>query len=127
MKKTLLLALSLAALATLASATTVSCTVTTGGLVSSYTTSTPDINGNTANAGASVSSGGPLASTLVFNCPAISVSAGSSIQNYMVLATGDYTGGPFGTTSGTQVTLGYLVNGGLVNGASQNLVVSGGN
>src|SRR5437764_980360 len=105
MKRILTLALSTLVLSALASATTVSCTVTTGGIVSSYATSTPDINGNTANTGARVANGGPLASTLVFNCPALSVSAGSSITNYMVLATGDYSGGPFGTTSGTQVTL----------------------
>jgi PEP-CTERM motif len=127
MKNTLLLSLSLAALSTLASAATVSCTVTPAGIVTGYSTSTADINGSFVNTGARVTQGGTLASTAVFTCPTITVAAGSTIQNYQVLATGDYTGGPFGTTSGTSVTMGYLVNGGLVSGASQTLIVSGGN
>jgi PEP-CTERM motif len=126
MKKTII-ALSFAALSTLAPAATVSCTVTPGGIVTGYNTSTADINGSFVNTGASVAAGGPLASTAVFSCPAISAGAGSVIQNYMVLATGDYTGGPFGTTTGTQVNLIYNVVGGPVGGAGQTLVVYGGN
>ncbi len=111
----------------LAHATVISCTVSGGTGYTGYTTSTADINGNFTNTGVSVASGGPLSSSPVFSCPTIDAGAGNIITSYMVLGTGDYTGGPFGTTTGTQVTLGYAAGAGPINGATQTLVVSGGN
>src|ERR1700736_1645958 len=108
MKKTLFLSLSLAALSTLANAALVSCTVTAQGSISSYSTGTPDINGSTANTGASVASGNSGGPQNVFSCPALDAGSGNIIVNYQLLGQDSYTGGPFGTSSGTQVTLTYV-------------------
>ncbi len=127
MKKTLLLSLSLAVFGSLASASLISCTVAGGTGYTGYTTGTADINGSFANTGVSIANGGPLASTAVFSCPALNAGAGNIITNFQLFGTGDYTGGPFGTTSGTQVTLVFSANAGPFNGATQTLMVSGGN
>jgi hypothetical protein len=62
----------------------------------------------------------------VISCPAISTGVGT-ITNYQVLATIDYQGGPFGTTSGTQVSQVLTIVGGSLNGSSVNGTISGGN
>jgi PEP-CTERM motif len=127
MKKTLFLSLSFAALSTLATASVVSCTVTPVGTITGYSTSTADINGSFVNTGASVAAGNSAGSQLAFSCPTLDAGAGSIITGYSLLGQNSYTGGPFGTTSGTQVTLSYLVNGGPFTGATQSSIVTGGN
>jgi hypothetical protein len=101
-----------------ASAITVSCTVTSGTVL----TSTLGGLGYSIANGIGTSTGG---ATGVISCPSISTGIGT-IQNYMVLATVDYAGGPFGTTTGTSVEQVLTLVGGSLNGSSVNAVVSGG-
>lgn len=90
MKKIFLLSLSLTACAILAQATTITCTVITGGAVSD--------GSNTA-----VIAGGTLSSTPVFNCGPIDAGAGNLLTNVFLQGASGFDGGPFGTTSGTTV------------------------
>lgn len=121
--KTLLTSLLLVGVAL--QAATVSCTVNTIGInITPYTTSTPDINGSTLKTGADIAGGFGGGS---FTCPAINAGPGNTITSYQVGVTGDYTGGVFGTTTGTEVDLAYLAVGGPVSGAAQLLRVTGGN
>jgi hypothetical protein len=118
MKKHLFLALAVALAAETASAATVSCTVTSGTVL----TSTLGGLGYSIANGIGTSTGG---ATGVISCPAISTGVGT-LTNYQVLATVDYSGGPFGTTSGTSVSEVLTLVGGSLNGSSVNAIVSGG-
>ncbi len=115
MKKIALLSLTLLAGGGLALATTVNCTVITGGVV----TASLDVAKIFAG-----ESGGSLG---VFNCPGINPGGGLIINNLRLLATGDYDDGPFGTTSGTTVTQVFDVATGPFSPASQTILISGGN
>ena len=119
MKGFFLCSLFVVATAQLASATTVSCTVTSGTVL----TSTLGGLGYSIANGIGTSTGG---ATGVISCPSISTGVGT-ITNYQVLATVDYQGGPFGTTSGTSVSQVLTLVGGSLNGASVNATISGGN
>jgi hypothetical protein len=125
MKQTFLLSFGIAALAGLASAATVSCTVTPSGNLTAYTTGTNPF-ANTAFDIATGNSGGVIANSI--NCPTVDAGVGNVVTSYAVLATGDYTGGPFGTTSGTVVQLIFSTTGTApIGAAAQTLLVSGGN
>jgi hypothetical protein len=100
-------------------AITVSCTVTSGTVL----TSTLGGLGYSIANGIGTSTGG---ATGVISCPAVSTGIGF-LQNYQVLATVDYQGGPFGTTSGTSVSQILRIVGGSLNGSSVTGVISGGN
>lgn len=119
MKGFFLCSLFVVATAQLASATTVSCTVTSGTVL----TSTLGGLGYSIANGIGTSTGG---ATGVISCPSVSTGVGT-ISNYQVLATVDYQGGPFGTTSGTSVSQVLTLVGGSLNGASVNATISGGN
>ncbi len=122
MKKVLLLSVLSCAFAAFASAATISCTVSASGSLTPYTT------GDGPNTGFSIAagnSGGDIAGAIA--CPSIDAGLGNIITSWGIQATGDYTGGPFGTTSGTTVSMTYTVVGGLNNIQSQLLLVSGGN
>jgi len=96
----------------------VSCTVTSGTVL----TSTMGGLGYAIANGIGTSTGG---ATGVISCPAISTGSGF-ISNYRVLATVSYQGGPVGTTSGTQVSQLLTILGGALNGSSVNSTISGG-
>ncbi len=119
MKGFFLCSLFAVATAQLASATTVSCTVTSGTVL---TATLGGLGYSIAN-GIGTSTGG---ATGTISCPSISTGVGF-INNYQVLATVDYQGGPFGTTSGTSVSQVLTLVGGSLNGASVNATISGGN
>lgn len=119
MKKLLLLAIAALGISPIASAITVSCTVTSGTVL----TSTLGGLGYSIANGIGTSTGG---ATGVISCPAVSTGIGT-LNNYQVLATVDYQGGPFGTTTGTQVQEILTLVGGSLNGASLSAVISGGN
>jgi hypothetical protein len=120
MKKTLLLALSVVALSSVASAAIVNCTVTSGSVL---TATLGGVGYSIAN-GTGVANGN---GTGTISCPAVVAAGGNIITNYQVLATVDYQGGPFGTTSGTQVTQLLTLSGGALANASVSATVSGGN
>lgn len=119
MKKTILLALSVAALSSVASAAIVSCTVTSGTVL----TSTIGGLGYSIANGVGTSTGG---ATGTISCPAVTTGIGT-ISNYQVLATVDYQGGPFNTTTGTSVNQVLTLAGGALNGSSVSATISGGN
>ncbi len=113
------LAAALALMAPFSSATLVSCTVTSGTVL---TATSGGLAYSIAN-GIGTATGG---ATGTISCPTITTGVGV-IQNYQVLATVDYQGGPFGTTSGTEVTQTLTLIGGALNGTSVSPVISGGN
>ncbi len=119
MKKSVLFSFLFVALSSVASAATVSCTVTSGTVL----TSTLGGLGYSIANGIGTSSGG---ATGVIACPSISTGIGT-LSNYQVLATVDYQGGPFGTTSGTSVSQLLTLVGGSLSGSSVNATISGGN
>jgi hypothetical protein len=119
MKKVFLLALSAIAFSATASAITVSCTVTSGTVL---TATNGGIAYSIAN-GIGTSTG---AATGFISCPAITA-PGLTITNYQVLATVDYQGGPFNTTTGTSVNQILTLVGGSLNGSFVNATISGGN
>ena len=125
MKNTLQLFLATVAIAGLASAGTVSCTITPSGPLSAYTTGV-DPFANTAFLINNGESGGTINNSI--NCPTVNAGAGNIITSYSAIATGDYTGGPIGTTTGTQVNLVFGTLGSAPVGASTLLLmVTGGN
>jgi hypothetical protein len=119
MKKFIVLALAALAMPAVSFATIVSCTVTSGTVL----TSTLGGLGYSIANGIGTSTGG---ATGVISCPSISTGFGT-LSNYQVLATVDYQGGPFGTTSGTLVTEILTLVGGSLNGSSVAASISGGN
>ena len=123
MKKVLLLSVISCAFAGFASAATIiSCTVTAAGQLTPYAT------GSGPNTGFSIAngnSGGDIAGAI--SCPSIDAGLGNIVTQWGIGATSDYTGGPYDTTSGTTVSMTYTVVGGLNDGVSQLLQVSGGN
>ena len=115
MKKLFVLAQILLGCGTLAMASTIDCTVSTGGVV----TSVGDV---------AIIAAGTTGGTLpVFNCPGINPGAGNTINNLQMFATSGYDGGPFGTTSGTTVTEVFSVSSGPFGPATQTVLESGGN
>ncbi len=125
MKKTVLLLLGAVAMSSLASATIVSCTITASGPLQPYNTGTAPYT-NTAFTITNGNSGGTISNSI--NCPTIDAGAGNIITSFSVLATGDYTGGPIGTTSGTQVDMVFSTLATTPIGASSMLLaVMGGN
>jgi hypothetical protein len=119
LRKTIVLALAMALAPAAAFAATVSCTVTSGTVL----TSTLGGLGYAIANGIGTSTGG---ATGVIACPSITTGIGA-ITNYQVLATVDYQGGPFGTTSGTFVQQILTLIGGSLNGSSVAATISGGN
>ena len=117
MNKTLLLSLSLAAFAGLASAATINCIIV------------PTGNGTASGNTFLINSGNSAPGTLngLVSCPGIDAGAGNIINSYQIIGTGDYTGGPIGTTTGTQVVLLYTGGAGPVSGATVTETVTGGN
>lgn len=115
----LVLAAGLAIMAPFSSAALVSCTVTSGTVL---TATIGGLGYSIAN-GIGTATGG---STGVISCPSITTGVGV-IQNYQVLAAVDYQGGPFGTTAGTAVTQTLTLVGGSLNGTSVSPVITGGN
>jgi hypothetical protein len=113
MKKTLLLSLSLAVFAGLASATTAICTVTSGTVLNSQ-------NGGTSftiNGGSGTSTGG---ATGIISCPSVSADPGFTINSYQVIATADFTAS-LSTPVPTTVTMLYTLVGGGENGVTSPL------
>jgi hypothetical protein len=119
MKRLLFLAVTAVTFSAVASAIQVSCTVTSGTVL----TSTLGGLGYSIANGIGTATGG---ATGTISCPAISTGIGT-ITNYQVLATVDYQGGPFNTTSGTAVSQVLTLVGGSLNGSSVNATISGGN
>lgn len=118
MKKILMLAVMGAVTAMSASATMVSCTVTSGTVL----TATLGGQGYSILNAIGTSTGG---ATGVISCPTISTGVGT-ITDYQVLANMDYQLGPWGTTSGTSVQEVLTLVGGALNGTSVAHLVSGG-
>jgi hypothetical protein len=120
MKRLLLLTLAAIGFSATASAIQLTCTVTGGTVLTSTNAGIgySILNGIGNNSGMG---------TGTISCPSVSVGSGLQIINYQVLATVDYQGGPFGTTSGTSVTQILTLMGGALNGATRNAVISGGN
>lgn len=115
MKKVLSLSFLLAASSILGHATTIFCSVIDGGIVSNAGTT------------AKVDQGGTLVSTPVFSCPSLDAGSGNLLSNVVLLGTGDYDGGPFGTITGTSVTEVFGVTTGPFALAATSLTVTGGN
>jgi hypothetical protein len=122
LKKVLLLSVFSCVFAGFTSAATISCTVSASGSLAPYTTSSGPNTGFSITGG---NSSGDIAGAI--SCPLIDAGAGNIVSLWGVSATGDYTGGPFGTISGTTVSMTYTAVGSLNDGASQLLLVSGGN
>jgi len=121
MKKTLLAMSLLAFTTSIASAAIVTCTVVSGTVL----TATSGGLGYLIDQGMGSNS---LAGSGTITCPAVTaVGIGNVISNYQVLATVDYSGGPFGTTSGTTVSQILTLVGGSLAGSSVNGLISGGN
>lgn len=118
MKKVILLLSAMIVSISTASAVTVSCTVTSGTVLTStgggLFYSIPNGIGFNNSPG-----------TGIISCPAISTGSGF-IANYQVLGIVDYNGGPSGTSSGTQVEQILTLVGGSLNGSSVNAIISGG-
>ena len=117
LKKLLLRPIAALGVSPIASATTVGCIVTSG------TVLTATLGG----LGYSIANGigTPTGRTTgVISCPAVNTGSGT-ITNYQVLANVDYQGGPFGTTSGTEVRQLLTLVGGSLNGASVLATLSG--
>jgi hypothetical protein len=113
MKKTLLLSLSLAVFAGLASATTVNCTVTAGTVLNVQQGGTAF----TINGGNGTSTGG---ATGVISCPAVFADPGFTINSYQVLGTADFTSS-LTTPIPTTITMLYTLVGGGQNGVTSPL------
>jgi len=125
------LAATTLAMAISASATTVqfSCNVTSSGDLTAVNTGTAGVNGSLSNTGASIANGITSPGTInAFTCGSLDVGAGNIITSESLFYTGDYTGGTFGTTSGTSVVETLTNNGSTPFGTiSQTLTISGGN
>jgi PEP-CTERM motif len=119
LKKVLLLSVISCAFAAAASAATLSCTVSASGPLTPYTTSFGPNTGFQIDGG---NSGGNIAGAIA--CPSIDAGAGNIVTSWGISATGDYTGGPFDTSTGTTVNMTYSVVGGLNSGVSQLFVPS---
>ena len=113
-----------AAAALSANATIVSCTVTNDAAHNLSSVAT----GSGPNTGFSIAGGttGGTASTTAISCPGLDAGAGNIITNFQLLGQGGYTGGPFGTTSGTQTTETFTALSGAFSGASVAQTATGG-
>jgi hypothetical protein len=113
-----------AAAALSANATVVSCTVSddAGHNLTSVAT------GSGPNTGFSIAGGttGGSAATAAISCPGLDAGAGLIITNFQLLGTAGYTGGPFGTTTGTQTTETFTALSGAFSGASVAQTSTGG-